>query len=40
MYYVLRRYFGISAHEADNVIPDWEISSLLRQWNAANQGSA
>lgn len=30
--FVLRQY-GIGAHEAENVIPDWEIASLLERHN-------
>jgi hypothetical protein len=29
--YVLRREFGISAHEAEHVIPDWELATLLER---------
>jgi hypothetical protein len=31
-YYVLQRYFGIGAHEADCERADWEIANLLRQF--------
>jgi hypothetical protein len=32
-YYVLARYFGIGAHEADHERPAWEINNLLTHWN-------
>jgi hypothetical protein len=30
--FVLRREFGISAHEAEHVIPAWEREMLLRRY--------
>lgn len=36
--YVLRRHFGISAHEAEFVMPAWERDLLLRQYAAEGQG--
>lgn len=36
--YLLRRYFGISWHEAEHVIPDWEVTSLLNTLNTDLQG--
>jgi hypothetical protein len=29
--YLLRRFFGISAHDAEHVLPAWEVDLLLRQ---------
>lgn len=40
---MLRRFFGISAHEAEHVIPAWEIDNCLRGFAreiGVDQGSA
>lgn len=38
--YLLRRHLGIGAHEAQNVLPRWEVNTLLRELAADMQANA
>jgi hypothetical protein len=38
--FVLRRDFGISAHEAENVMPAWEREMLLRLHVESREGGS
>lgn len=34
---MLRRYFGISADDVNNNVPDWELAALISAWNRAQE---
>jgi hypothetical protein len=35
--YILRRYFGINAYDAEHVLPAWERQLLLEEYVAESQ---